>query len=335
MTMPLKISVDAMGGDFGPTVVVPAVFESLKAHSDVHFSLFGNKTLIQAEIDKYGAKTFQNSIELFHCNSVIDGNDKPSSVIRNKADSSMAMAVRALTEGHADVCVSAGNTGALMALGLYLLGVLPGVYRPAICSAIPTQHGSCLVLDLGANTDCSAKQLLQFAQLGSVAAECLFSTTSPTVKLLNIGTESIKGNQVIQQSAELFKRQDNLNYQGFVEGDGLFAGHADVVVCDGFSGNIALKSCEGTAKLISNKFSLFLKQNWRTKLASSLLGNYLSDLNLSLRPEFYNGAYLLGLNGVVVKSHGGTDVLGFSAALNMAIESAQHQLLSKLSSKLK
>ena len=332
--MPLKISVDAMGGDHGPITVVPAVVESLWSHPNVHFILCGNQELIRAEVVNQLDKSFQDRIEIRHTSTTVNGDDKPSSVIRSKTDSSMAMAIQAIANNQADVCVSAGNTGALMALGLYQLGVLPGISRPAICSTIPTKKGSCLVLDLGANTDCSAEQLAQFALLGSLSAECLFGSKSPTIKLLNIGTESIKGNSVIQECANLLQNRSELNYQGFIEGSGLFAGEADVVVCDGFSGNIALKASEGTAKLIGHRFAQFLKQDWRTKLAGLILGKRLSQLELSLQPEFYNGALLMGLKGVVVKSHGAADMLGFKAAINTAIESAQHQLPTKLSSKL-
>ena len=334
MTMPLKISVDAMGGDHGPSTVVPAVVESLRAHNNLHFILCGNKELILAEGVNQLESSLRGRIEIHHTLSAVGGDDKPSSVIRSKTDSSMAMAIQAIANNEADVCVSAGNTGALMALGLFQLGVLPGISRPAICSTIPTKKGSCLVLDLGANTDCSAEQLAQFALLGSLSAECLFGSKSPTIKLLNIGTESIKGNLVIQECADLLQSRSELNFQGFIEGSGLFVGEADVVVCDGFSGNIALKASEGTAKLIGHRFAQFLKQDWRTKLAGLILGKRLSQLELSLQPEFYNGALLMGLKGVVVKSHGGADMLGFKAAINTAIESAQHQLPSKLSSKL-
>lgn len=334
MTMPLWISVDAMGGDHGPRVAVPAIIEILKVKRDVHFIICGDKDLIHAEIGNNLEKGLRDRLDIRHSLTVVNDHDKPSSVIRSKVDSSMALAIKAVKEGEADVCISAGNTGALMALSLFLLGVLPGISRPAICTAIPTEKGSCLVLDLGANTDCSANQLAQFALLGSLTAECLYGVKSPMVKLLNIGTESTKGNIVIKQSADLFKSLSIFNYQGFIEGDGLFAGEADVVVCDGFSGNIALKASEGTAKLIGYRFSQFLQQNWRTKLVSLLIGNYLSELKLSLQPEFYNGAFFIGLKGVVIKSHGGTNMLGFKAALNTAIECAQHKLPSRLSSKL-
>ena len=334
MTMPLTISVDAMGGDLGPQIAVPAVVESLWAHTHVSFLLFGNQEIINAEIPLKLEKHVRRRLEVRHTSTTVDANDKPSSVIRSKLDSSMAMSMSAVAEGEADVCVSAGNTGALMALGLFQLGVLPEISRPAICSPIPTEKGNCLVLDLGANTDCSAQQLLQFAQLGSLTAECLFGSQSPSIKLLNIGTETIKGNLLIQDCARLIKSQSNLNYQGFIEGNGLFAGEADVVVCDGFSGNIALKASEGTASLIGKRLSQFFKQSWRNKLASFILGKSLSQLEVSLQPEFYNGAILIGLNGVVVKSHGGTDVLGYKAAINTAIESAQHQLPKQLIAKL-
>lgn len=333
--MRLRVSVDAMGGDFGPSVVVPAVLEILQSQPKVSFLLCGDKQLISKTIGNKISQDILSRIDFRHAPGVVGGDEKPSATLRSKSDSSMAAAIRAVHEGDADACVSGGNTGALMALGLFILGVLPGVTRPAICSEIPTQRGSCLVLDLGANTDCSAEQLKQFALLGSLTAENLFSVKSPSVKLLNIGSESTKGNQMIQQTAKLLQNQSCINYQGFIEGDGLFAGMADVVVCDGFSGNIALKASEGTARLIGHRFSDFFNQDWRTRLVSALIGNRLSKLKLSMQPASYNGAYLLGLNAVLIKSHGGADKLGFKAALNAALTAAEHQLPSKLAPILK
>ena len=328
--MPLRISVDAMGGDLGPTIVVAAVKESLRAYPDVSFLLCGDKDVLRAEIGDDLGEDLGSRIKLRHSLSIVDGNDKPSSIVRAKADSSMAVAIGALAEGDADACVSGGNTGALMALGLFTLGLLPGISRPAVCSEIPTKTGTSLVLDLGANTDCSAQQLFQFALLGALTMQQLYAIPAPSVKLLNIGSESRKGNTIIQQAAELLQTQPQLNYQGFIEGHGLFAGEADVIVCDGFSGNIALKSSEGTANLIGHTITQFFNKGWRSKLAASLLGESLSQLKLSIQPGFYNGAYFLGLSGVIIKSHGGADKLAFKAALNSAIAAAQHQLPSKL-----
>jgi glycerol-3-phosphate acyltransferase PlsX len=313
---------------------VAAIKESLRAYPDVSFLLCGDKDTLSAEVGNVLEEDLRSRIEIRHSYSIVDGNDKPSSVVRSKADSSMAQTIRALAEGDADACVSGGNTGALMALGLSLLGLLPGISRPAICSEVPTQNGTSLVLDLGANIDCSADQLEQFALLGSLTVQSLCDISSPTIKLLNIGTEPIKGNTAIKQAAELLQAQPQLNYQGFIEGHGLFAGEADVVVCDGFNGNVALKASEGTANLIGHKFAQFLNRDWRSKLAVLLLGDSLSELKLSIQPKLYNGAYLLGLSGVIIKSHGGADQQAFAAALSSAIVAAQHQLPSKLAAML-
>ena len=332
--MPLTISVDAMGGDLGPSIVVAAIKETLRSHPHVRFLLCGDKDILNTEIANDLQENQRSRIEIRHSASIVDGNDKPSSIIRSKADSSMADAIRALAEGDADACVSGGNTGALMALGLFLLGLLPSISRPAICSEIPTQNGTSLVLDLGANIDCSAEQLLQFARLGALTVQYLNSISSPTIKLLNIGSEPSKGSTAIKQAAELLHAEPQLNYQGYIEGHGLFAGEADVIVCDGFSGNIALKASEGTANLIGHRVAQFFNQGWRSKLAGALLGNSLSELSASIQPKLYNGAYLLGLRGVIIKSHGGADQQAFVAALNSAIVAAQHQLPSRLAATL-
>ncbi|MCS5587801.1 MAG: phosphate acyltransferase PlsX [Porticoccaceae bacterium] len=333
--MPVRISVDAMGGDFGPSVVVAAVKASLAANSDVTALLYGDRDILASEIGDDLDAELKSRLEVRHSPSLVDADDKPSVVVRSKGDSSMALAIRAIADGEADACISAGNTGALMALSLFNLGTLSGISRPAICSEIPTDNGPCLLLDLGANLDCSAAQLSQFATLGSLTAQKLLGISMPSVGLLNVGSEASKGNGLIQATAELLEADPSINYQGFVEGDGIFQAVADVIVCDGFSGNVALKAGEGVAKLINRRISEFCLGNWWLRLVSLLMGNRLLQLKSSIQPSLFNGAYLLGLNGVVVKSHGAADILGFTAGLDTAIKAARHQLPSILSPILK
>jgi glycerol-3-phosphate acyltransferase PlsX len=236
----------------------------------------------------------------------------------------MALALKSIKDGEAQACISAGNTGVLMALSLFTLGTLPSISRPAICAEIPTDNGNKLMLDLGANVDCSARQLYQFAVLGTHTAKLALGIANPTVRLLNVGSEAGKGNNLVQSTAEMLELDDSLNYQGFIEGDGIFQGRADVIVCDGFSGNVALKAGEGVARFIYQKLS---------KLSAGQEQQF-ADLKSSIQPSLFNGAYLLGINGVVVKSHGGADVQGFANALERAINAARQQLPSALAPEL-
>jgi len=319
--MNVKISIDAMGGDFGPSVTMEAVIRALSHHSDVTALVFGDRSALQDCIDKTLSPSIVSRLELCHCASQVDCHDKPSFAVRSKQDSSMALALKSLKEGKAEACVSAGNTGVLMALSLFILGTLPGISRPAICAEIPTDNGNKLMLDLGANVDCSADQLYQFAVLGSHTANLALEIDNPSLRLLNVGLEAGKGNNLVQATAEMLEADESLNYQGFIEGDGIFQGLADVIVCDGFSGNVALKASEGVARHIYQKLPA---------LSADFKGG-LAELKASIQPSLFNGAYLLGINGVVVKSHGGADVQGFANALERAINAARHQLPSALS----
>lgn len=319
--MDVNISIDAMGGDFGPSVTMEAVIRVLAHHSDVSVLVFGDSSVLNQYIDKTLSPSILSRLELYHCESQVDCNDKPSHAIRSKQDSSMALALKSVSDKRTQACVSAGNTGVLMALSLFIIGALPGISRPAICAEIPTDKGNKLMLDLGANVDCSAEQLHQFAILGSHTANLTLEIDHPSVRLLNVGSEAGKGNNLVQATAEMLEANDFLNYQGFVEGDGIFQGVADVIVCDGFSGNIALKTGEGVAKHIYQKISEL----------SSHLKHEFAELKSSIQPSLFNGAYLLGIDGVVVKSHGGADVDGFANALERAINAARHQLPSVLS----
>jgi glycerol-3-phosphate acyltransferase PlsX len=302
-----------------------AIIRMLADNPDVSALVFGNLSEMQSCIDKNLSATISSRIELFHCESTIDCHDKPSRVVRSKQDSSMAVALASLKEGAVDACVSAGNTGVLMALSLFMLGCLPGISRPAICAEIPTANGSKLMLDLGANVDCSAEQLYQFAILGSHTANLTLNITNPSLRLLNVGSEAGKGNNLVQDTAQMLEANPRLNFQGFVEGDGILKGVVDVIVCDGFSGNVALKACEGVADYIYQKLAAHTAE----------LNEDLAAVKASIKPSLFNGAYLLGINGVVVKSHGGADIQGFTNALERAVNAARHQLPTALMPLLK
>lgn len=317
-----------MGGDSGPRAVCAALTNSLSAHPRVNALLFGDQPKIEEQLRLCSDQSLLSRIDIRHCADQVDDGDKPSDAIRYKLGSSMGQAIQAVAEGAASACISAGNTGALMALGRRSLKMLPGISRPAICSSFPTVKGRCYMLDLGANLDCSAEQLAQFAVLGSLIASELDSLASPKIGLLNIGEEPGKGAQVIIQTAELLRLDSSINFCGYVEGDGIFQGLADVVVCDGFTGNVALKATEGAARMIGGMIQDVSAKTWLTRL---MMTAPLASLKARLDPSQYNGALLLGLNGVVVKSHGGADVESFSHALDVAVAAAKHNLPEVLS----
>ncbi len=320
-----------MGGDFGPRVIVPALVASLRKHSGVSALLFGDQQKLAAEISHCKDSSVLARIHVRHCEAVVSGDDKPSTVLRHKRDSTMGLAVKAVAEGDAKACISAGNTGALMALGLVFLKTLPGISRPAICTTFPTSQGRSYMLDLGANLECSPQQLHQFALLGSLTAQALDGIVEPTIRLVNVGEEAGKGGQSMAETAALLSGDPLLNYQGYVEGDGIFEGTTDVVVCDGFTGNVALKTSEGLATMINGMFKARLKGSWTARIGAIFMRSLLLGLKSRLDPALYNGAYLLGLNGVVVKSHGGASEKAFGHALDVAIEAAKHNLPEVLS----
>jgi len=259
--------------------------------------------------------------------------ERPAQALRNKPDSSMRQALELVRQGRAQACVSAGNTGALMALARYVLKTLPGIDRPAMVTGIPTQAGRTLLLDLGANVDCSAEHLYQFAVMGAVAAE-VQGTLRPRIALLNVGTEDIKGNQQVKLAASLLQQADELNYCGFIEGDGLYRGEADVVVCDGFVGNILLKSSEGLVTMLSARIASLFKESLGSRLVGSLAMPLLRRLQDELAPAQHNGASFLGLQGIVVKSHGSADEDAFKVAIARAVVEVRENLPQRLHSRL-
>jgi glycerol-3-phosphate acyltransferase PlsX len=330
MTTPHTIALDAMGGDVGPDVVVPAALTSLETRRDLTLILVGPEDVLADKLREVGARDHPR-IRIRHASQVVGMNELPSQAMRFKKDSSMRVAINLVKQGEAAACVSAGNTGALMATARFVLKTLPGIDRPAICTTIPSRLGHTYVLDLGANIDSKAEHLLQFAIMGAVLATAVDNLDKPRIGLLNIGEEEIKGNEQVKKASSLLAASD-LNYVGFVEGDGIFLDDVDVVVCDGFVGNVALKSTEGVAKLISELMKAEFKKNVLTRLVGLAALPVLRAFRDKIDPRRYNGASLLGLQGIVIKSHGGADSLAFANAINIAtleVEKAVPQHIKK------
>jgi glycerol-3-phosphate acyltransferase PlsX len=317
MTKPITIALDAMGGDFGPSVTVPAALLALKNSSALTLILVGNEQQLRDQLKQQGQRELPSRLQIHHASQSVLMDDLPSFALRNKKDSSMRVAINLVKEGRADACVSAGNTGALMATARFVLKMIPGVERPALIVPLPNTESCTYMLDLGANIDVSAEVLLEFAVMGSILCSVVENKENPRVGLLNIGAEEIKGNEVIKEAARLLN-DTPLNYIGFVEGDDIYNGRVDVVVCDGFVGNVSLKTTEGVAKLIRHFLSLEFKRSFLTKLAGLIAMPVLNALKRRIDPRSYNGSSLLGLQGVVVKSHGGADAVALANAINVA-----------------
>lgn len=326
------IAIDAMGGDFGPRCIVPASIACLAEFPSLHLVLVGQAPVLEELIAREsGVDRRRLSVE--HAAEVVAMDERPSQALRSKPDSSMRVALDLVRAGRAHACVSAGNTGALMALSRYVLKTLPGIDRPAMVTAIPTARGHCHLLDLGANVDCSAEHLYQFAVMGSVAAEAL-GLRSPRVALLNVGTEDIKGNQQVKLAASLLQQANGLNYIGYIEGDALYRGEADVVVCDGFVGNILLKSSEGLVAMIAARIESLFTESLGSRLVGALALPLLSRLKGDLAPSRHNGASFLGLQGIVVKSHGSAGADGFQSAIRRAVIEVRENLPQRLHGRL-
>lgn len=321
-----------MGGDFGPHCIVPACVASLAEFPSLHLTLVGQASLLEELIAQHSGVD-RERLRVEHAGEVIGMDERPSAALRGKPDSSMRAMLELVRSGQASAAVSAGNTGALMALSLYMLKPLPGIERPAMVTAVPTAQGICHLLDLGANVDCSAEQLYQFALMGVVAAEAQ-GMVRPRVALLNVGTESIKGNQQVKLAASLLRQAKGLNYVGFIEGDGLYRGEADVVVCDGFVGNILLKSSEGLVSMISERIESLFNESLVSRMAGAVALPLLKRLRGELAPARHNGASFLGLQGIVVKSHGGASVEGFQSAIRRAVIEVQENLPQRLHGRL-
>jgi glycerol-3-phosphate acyltransferase PlsX len=326
------IAIDAMGGDFGPRPIVKASLACLVATPSLHLTLVGQPQLLEPLIAA-APGDIRARLRIVAATEAIGMDEAPGLALRNKPDSSMRVALQLLRDGQAQAVVSAGNSGALMALSRHVLKTLPGIDRPAMVAAIPTRAGHCQLLDLGANLECSAEQLYQFALMGSVAAQAL-GIDAPRVALLNVGTEDVKGSRQVKQAAALLQGS-GLNYVGFVEGDGLYRGEADVLVCDGFVGNVLLKASEGLAGMIAERVEATFRRGLVGRLVGLLALPLLRRLQSDLAPARHNGASLLGLQGIVIKSHGGAGVQGLQSAIERARLEIHADLPRRLGSQLR
>jgi phosphate acyltransferase len=330
VSAPLHIAIDAMSGDCGPSVCVPAALAAAAEFPDVRFTLVGR----QSELEHRLGSARPANVECLFAEQVVEMSDHPREALRRKKDSSMRRALDLVKTSEANACVSAGNTGALMAMSHFVLKMLPGVERPAIVSLIPSRGGHTFMLDLGANASCTPEQLCQFAVMGSVLAQDLEGAHErPRVGLLNIGEEEIKGNETVQGAHNLIA-SSGVNYVGFVEGYDIFSDKVDVVVTDGFTGNVALKTMEGAARLITDTLREEFTRNAARKLGALAAGSSLRALRTRLDPRRYNGATMVGLNGIVIKSHGGADLFGFQRAIEVAVMEARNGVPAKIAQKL-
>jgi glycerol-3-phosphate acyltransferase PlsX len=330
--MPVTVAVDAMGGDHGPSVTIPAALAFLRDTPDARVILVGQPEKIEPALAKADAAV-RERVSVQPASEVVDMNEPPADALRRKKDSSMRVAINLVKDGAAQACVSAGNTGALMAIARFVLKTLPGIDRPAIASQLPSQKGVTTALDLGANVNCTPEQLVQFAAMGSALVSAVDHAERPTVGLLNIGEEDIKGNDVVKQAAELLK-SSGLNFHGNVEGDDIYKGTVDVVVCDGFVGNVALKTSEGLAQMLYAFLKAEFTRNPLTKLTALVALPVLRGFRDRIDPRRYNGATLVGLRGVVVKSHGGADALAFRYALSKAYAEAAENVLGRIADRI-
>ncbi len=328
------IALDAMGGDHGPKVVVPAALQILKKYDNVKLLLVGLEAQLIPLFHRKAAM-FKSRWEIVPATEVVGMDESPAHAMRKKKNSSMRVAIDLVKQQRAHAVVSAGNTGALMATARYVLKTLPGIDRPAIIAAFPTTNEEEVrILDLGANVDSTPKNLFQFAVMGSILAEATHGIESPRVALLNVGEEMIKGNELVKATSELFEKHNIFNYVGYVEGDTIFKNVADVVVCDGFVGNITLKAVEGAAKLIAKYTREEFKANWRTKLTALFAMPVLRKIRMRVDPDRYNGASLIGLNGIVIKSHGSANRNAFIYAIEEAIIEVDKNIPSLIKQKL-
>lgn len=328
------IALDAMGGDHGPRVVVPAAIEALSRYSNLQLILVGKKELLEQQLRTYGQ--VNNPRLLIHeATQVVEMGEPPADALRQKRDSSMRVAINLVKEGIAEACVSAGNTGALMATARFVLKMLPGVDRPAIVYSLPNMSGHAHVLDLGANVHCEAQDLFQFAVMGSVLAMAVDNNPHPKVALLNVGSEAIKGSKPVKEAAKLLENNAyGINYIGYVEGDDIYKGTADVIVCDGFVGNVALKASEGLAKMVLKMAKEEFMRSWYGRGAALVAAPILRGLTKRLDPKRYNGATLLGLKGIVIKSHGNAEEKAFGMAIRVAMLEVEKNVPEKIQAQL-
>lgn len=332
--MSLTLSIDAMGGDFGPQVTIPASLTCLRKNPSLKLIMVGDEAVLNGMLSDAMIE-FKDRISIQHASQVVEMDESPQKALKNKKDSSMRVAINLVRDGLADACVSAGNTGALMATARFVLKTIPGIDRPAIISTLPSIFGQTHMLDLGGNVDSSAEQLYQFAVMGEEVVKAVENIERPRVGLLNIGEEDVKGNEQVKAAAKLLENS-SLNYIGYVEGNSINAGSVkvDLIVADGFVGNVALKSIEGAAKMISTKLKDTFSKNIFTKLAGLIAYPVLKAFKDSIDPRLYNGASFVGLRGLVIKSHGGADALAFETAIHLAEVEVEHGVIRKISDKL-
>lgn len=328
--MTTRIAIDCMGGDHGPSVTVPAAARFLTDHPSATLLLVGREEAVRPHL---GALAGSDRVRIVPASEVVEMDESPALALRNKKDSSMRVAINLVKNGEADACVSAGNTGALMAISRFVLKMLPGIERPALCFPLPTMNGHTHMLDLGANVDCSAEHLLQFGIMGAMMVAAMEHRDRPTVGLLNIGEEEIKGNDVVKAAAELL-RASGLNFIGNVEGDGIYKGDAEVVVCDGFVGNVVLKTSEGLAQMLASFLRQEFKRNLLTRLAALVALPVLNKFKKRVDHRRYNGAILLGLKGISVKSHGSADSFAFANAIARAFDAAGNRVVERIAERL-
>lgn len=330
----VTIALDAMGGDHGPSVVVPAALEVLESHHNVHLILVGDEQAIKTQMQKHSQTVDSARLTIRHTSEEVYMDDSPAVALRSKKDSSMRVSINLVKEKKAQACVSAGNTGALMAIARFVLRTLPGVDRPAIIYSMPINvhkdtMGRMRMLDLGANVDCQAEHLFQFAVMGSILVEALDNIPKPRVGLLNIGQEAIKGSDAVKKAAQLLSDSD-LNYIGYVEGTDLYYGTADVVVCDGFVGNVALKCTEGVASILMRALKRAFTNGWYAKFAAMIALPVLKKVAARAEPSQYNGATFLGLNGIVIKSHGNAHKESYKQAILEAIHEGEQNIPERI-----
>jgi len=318
-----------MGGDHAPDIVVTGAAIARERLPNAYFLLFGDEARLRPLVE--AQPLLAGCVEIRHTDVAISNGDKPSAALRNGKQSSMRLAIDAVKSGEASCTVSAGNTGALMAMAMFGLRTLPGIDRPAICSVLPTMNGESCMLDLGANVECSAENLVQFAVMGEVFARTVLGLAKPTIGLMNIGVEELKGNEEVKAAANTIRNSNlPIEFKGFVEGDDISKGTVDVIVTDGFTGNVALKTVEGTSKLISTFIRETFQSSLLAKIGYLFASRSIDKLRLRLDPRRYNGAVFLGLNGIVVKSHGGTDGIGFANAIGVAADMAVHGFIDAM-----
>lgn len=330
--MEVKVAIDCMGGDHGAHVTVLAALSVARGDPDASFVLVGLQDPIERELKRHGAAP-DAQVSIRHASQVVEMDEEPAAAMRTKKDSSMRVAVNLVEQGEAAACVSAGNTGALMAISRFVLGMLPGIDRPAIAASLPSLKGHTYILDLGANVNCTPEHLLQFGIMCSELVSSVEGKQRPTVGLLNIGIEDIKGNEQVKRAAELM-RASGLNFYGYVEGDDIYKGTTDVVVCDGFVGNVALKTSEGLAQMLATYLREEFSRNAFSRLAGLVALPVINGFKNRVDHRRYNGASLLGLRGIVVKSHGAADAFAFEFALRRAIEEARTGVLAHITERM-